>query len=330
MNTAAKFTPESRQLGGTDLFVSPLGLGCWQFSKGKGMTGRYWKALEEDQIKQIVKESLSGGINWFDSAEAYGYGESERALKRALLANNQARQDIILATKWWPLFRTARSLLDSIDVRLDALGESTIDLYQIHHPFSFSSTQSEMRAMLKLVEMGKIRSVGLSNYSAKAMRTAHAELVANGLTLAANQVEYSLLNRKIETNGILDTARELGISIIAYSPLAQGLLTGRFHQDPSQISQLRAFRRIFKRLTPGQLDQSQDVIQELQRLAVKYEVTPAQIALNWVFNNQGKHVVAIVGASSAGQSVDNVNSMTFQLAEEDILSLNVVSARYAH
>jgi aryl-alcohol dehydrogenase-like predicted oxidoreductase len=320
---------ELRKLGQTEIFLSPIGLGCWQFSKGRGLTGRYWKSLADEEINQIVEESHRGGINWFDSAEAYGFGESERALRRAIDEVVQDREDIIIATKWWPLLRSSRSLLNSIDERLDALGVSIIDLYQIHHPYSFSSTQSEMRAMIRLVESGKIRAIGLSNYSAKAMRDAHKELSKHGLTLASNQVEYSLLNRKIEKNGILDTARELGISIIAYSPLAQGLLTGRFHKDPTQIYQVRAFRRIFWTITQKKIEQSRDIIQVLQRLAVKYEVTLAQIAINWVINTQGNQVVAIAGASSKEQAHENVQSMNFELSEEDIHSLNEVSTRFA-
>lgn len=328
MDIADKKSLKLRQLGQTELFLSPIGLGCWQFSKGRGMTGRYWKALPDDEINNIVRESIRGGINWFDSAEAYGYGESEKALCRALNTIDQAQEDIIIATKWWPLLRTASSLLNSIDVRLDALGVSTIDLYQIHVPFSFSSTRTEMRAMAKLVERGKIRSIGLSNYSAKAMRVAHRELSRYGLSLASNQVEYSLLNRKIETNGILDTALDLGISIIAYSPLAQGLLTGRFHKDPAQIHQLRTFRRIFWALNRKQIEQSRDVIQELHRMAMKYEVTPAQIAINWVINNLGKQGVAVVGASSQKQALENVESMNFELSEDDIRFLNEATSRF--
>ena len=192
-----------RSLGKTDLKVSPIGLGCWQFSKGKGLTGRYWSVLSDDDIAEIVKLSLDGGVNWFDSAEAYGSGESERALARALKRLEVAREDVIIATKWWPLLRSARSMVNSIDERLNALGVSQIDLYQIHQRLSRSSVNAEMRSMAKLVDMGKIRSVGISNYSAEDMRAAHNELQIHGMMLASNQVKFNLLDRRIESNANL-------------------------------------------------------------------------------------------------------------------------------
>ena len=237
---------QKRRLGGSDLFVSPIGLGCWQFSKGRGMTGRYWQALSDETITEIVHCSLRTGVNWFDTAESYGSGESERALSRALNRLGKQPEEVIIATKWWPFLRTARSLESGIDMRLENVGASRIDLYQIHLPISFSSTRAEMRAMAKLVAKGKICYIGLSNYSASAMQIANDELSRFGLTLASNQVEFNLLNRKIETNGVLDKAKELGVSIIAFSPLAQGLLTGRYHEDPDSIQTVRVFRKIYK------------------------------------------------------------------------------------
>ncbi|MEA3441381.1 MAG: aldo/keto reductase [Chloroflexota bacterium] len=314
-----------RSLGKTELKVSPIGLGCWQFSKGKGLTGRYWSVLSDDDIAEIVKLSLDGGINWFDSAEAYGSGESERALARALKRLDAAREDVVIATKWWPLLRSARSLINSIDERLDALGVSQIDLYQIHQRLSRSSVNAEMRSMAKLVDMGKIRSVGISNYSADDMRAAHNELQMHGLTLASNQVKFNLLDRRIESNGILDKAKELGITVIAYSPLAQGLLTGKYHQDPDRLKDVRAFRKIYKSYNRRLLDKTRPIVDVLQTLAEKYQVSAAQIALNWVINVHGDTVVAIAGASKPSHAADNVGAMKFKLSDADMALLDRVS-----
>jgi len=317
-----------RRLGNTELEVSPVGLGCWQFSKGKGMTGRYWSAISDEQIMEIVDCSIKGGINWFDSAEAYGGGESERALARALRTLNKNPADYVIATKWWPILRGAGSIIRTIDVRLRNLDVSQIDLYQIHLPFSFSSTRSEMRAMAKLIDKGKIRYVGLSNYSARAMRQAHDELAKFSTVLASNQVEFNLLNRSIESNGVLQSAKELGVSIIAYSPLAQGLLTGKYHEQPNLIRNVSSFRKIYTSFNRRKIEQCRPVIDLLTEIATKYGVTRSQIAINWVLSVHGETIVTIPGASSPGQACENLGAMQFQLFEEDIERLDRFSREY--
>lgn len=320
-------TVKLRPLGASELRVSPLGLGCWQFSKRQGWAGKYWSMLEDDEIKDIVKISLEGGINWFDTAEIYGNGESEQALALALRELGKTSDDVIIATKWWPAFRTAGSITRTIANRIAALDNYRIDLHQIHQPFSFSSTRSQIREMAKLVELGKIRYVGVSNFSAKRMRIAHEELKKYGMSLVSNQVIYSLLNRKIETNGVMETAKELGISIIAYSPLAQGLLSGKFHEDPASIKKL-GYRKYMPAFSTKGLMKSRPVIEVLKQLAEKYYATPSQVALNWVMNFNGDMVVAIPGATKIKHADENINAMTFELDQKDLMRLNEISAGY--
>ncbi len=314
-----------RRLGNSDLLVSPVGLGCLQFSSGKGISGVMWPSLRKKDINDIVKASINGGINWFDTAELYGWGESERALSRSLNELNISRNNIIIATKWWPLLRTAGSITATIEKRLSALNASKIDLYQIHNSFSFSSISNEMKEMAKLVEQGKIRYIGVSNFSAKGMRKAHKELSKYGLTLVSNQVNYSLLKRQIEKNGVLDTAKELGISLIAYSPLGRGLLTGKFHDNPDLINSRHIFRRYYASLNKKKLKASSSVVEALKSIALKYQVTPSQIALNWVINVQGETVVTIPGVTKVGQASDNSGTMDFELSEDDLGYLSEVS-----
>jgi len=317
-----------RKLGNSDLLVSPIGLGGWQFSKRKGLSGKYWGLLEDSEIVKIVRASLNGGVNWFDTAEVYGWGESEKALSKALEKSGYKRSDIILATKWWPLFRRARSLTKSIHKRLTTLNTDYIDLYQIHHPFSFSSIRAEAKAMAELVDNHKVRYVGISNFSANKMRQFHNEVSQYDLSLVSNQVNYSLLNRKIETNGILETARELGISIIAHTPLARGLLTGKFHDDPDLIKRRKGFRKYQKPFRREGLRKSQPVISALRELAEKYGVSTSQIALNWLINFQGDIVVAIPGATSVAQAKNNSDSMGFNLTKNELDYLDVVSSKF--
>ncbi|NIN00392.1 MAG: aldo/keto reductase [candidate division Zixibacteria bacterium] len=308
--------------------VSPIGLGCWQFSKGKGLGGKFWPVLEDDEIENIVKVSLEGGVNWFDTAENYGGGESERALSKALKNLGKSPGEVIIATKWWPLFRTAKSIIRTIDRRLSALGGFPIDLYQIHWPYSFSSTTAQMKAMAELVKQGKIRHVGVSNFSAEKMRIAQQELSRQGVDLISNQVQYSLLNRKIETNGVLEMARELGISIIAYSPLAQGLLTGKFHDNPDLIKNRAGFRKYTGAFKQNGLERSRPVMEVLRELAAKYQVSASQVALNWVINSHREIVVAIPGATKASHAEDNVGSMRFKLTRDELNRLDKVSSAF--
>lgn len=317
-----------RRLGKSDLMVSPVGMGCWQFSKGHGFGGKYWPVLTDERIKGIVRASLEGGINWFDTAEAYGWGESEKALSRTLKLLGKSSEEVIVATKWFPVFKTAKSITKTIDKRLEHLSGFRIDLYQIHQPYSLSSTTAQMNAMAQLVKDHKIRYVGVSNFSAEKMKKAHAELSSLGLDLISNQVVYSLLNRKIETNGILDTARELGISIIAYSPLAQGIVSGKFHDNPELIRSRPGYRKYMPAFKPKGLEKSRPVVQALKELAEKYNATPSQIALNWVINFRGDSVVAIPGATKLKQAEENAGSFNFKLTKDELELLDEISTPF--
>ena len=155
---------KKRKLGETDIEVTPIGLGMMEFSGGGGLMGFAFPNIEQDVKNATVKAGLDGGVNWFDTAELYGAGKSELSLATALKAANKKDKDVVVATKWWPLFRTARSIPKTINDRLRFLDGFSISNYMVHQPFSFSSPEAEMDEMAKLVEEGKIRSVGVSNF----------------------------------------------------------------------------------------------------------------------------------------------------------------------
>ncbi len=215
-----------------------------EFAGGGGLLGRVFPIIPQEEKNAIIKAALDGGINWFDTAELYGGGVSERSLATGLKAAGKSDKDVIVATKWLPFLRTAGNIPHSINNRLEYLGGFSIANYMVHQPYSFSSPEAEMNAMADLVEAGKIRSVGVSNFSPTRMRRAHAALAKRGLPLAVNQVRYSLLSRKIETNGVLETAKELGVTIIAYTPLERGLLSGKYHKNPELLSRMSGWRKM--------------------------------------------------------------------------------------
>jgi aryl-alcohol dehydrogenase-like predicted oxidoreductase len=314
-----------RQLGKSKIMITPIGLGCWQFSGGKSMVGKFWGNLEQETISQIVKSSLENGVNWFDTAEAYGLGQSELALAEGLQAAGVKPENTLIATKWLPLGRFASSMVNTIDTRLKKLSPYPISLLQIHQPTSFSSVESQMKAMATLLKAGKIKTAGVSNFNQKQMQRATAALKVEGFDLASNQMRYNLLDRHIEQNGVLEYAKENGITLIAYSPLAQGVLTGRFHEHPELVSSLTGYRRLMPGFQPKNIHRSQPLIDELKILAEKYQVTPAQVALNWVINFHGETVVAIPGATSVMQAQQNAAVMRFTLSGDELTHLDRVS-----
>ncbi len=323
MTTAAAI--EKRRLGKTELMVSPIGLGMMEFSGGGGVMSAAFPPIPQEQKNAAVQAGLEAGVNWFDTAEMYGGGVSEASLAKALKAAGKRDQDVIVATKWWPLFRTAANIRRTIDNRLRFLGGYGIGLYMVHQPFGLSSKEAEMDAMADLVEARKIRSVGVSNFNPDRMRRAHKTLQNRGLPLAVNQVRYSLLDRRIETNGVLDTAKELGITIIAYTPLALGLLSGKYHRDPGLLQKKTLYQRL--RLSAG-VEKTRELVQALEQIAEKHNVTASQVALNWVIYSQGNIVVTIPGVTTAAQARENAGAMGFRLSDDELARLDELSRRF--
>jgi aryl-alcohol dehydrogenase-like predicted oxidoreductase len=311
-----------RTLGKTGIEVTPIGLGMMEFAGGGGLMGPAFPIIEQENKNATVRAGLDGGVNWFDTAELYGAGVSETSLATALKAAGKKDADVVVATKWWPLFRTARNIPKTIEDRLRFLDGYRISLYMVHQPFSFSSPEAEMEEMVKLVKAGKIHSVGVSNFNPEQMRRAHRQLQKHGLPLAVNQVRYSLLDRRIEKNGVLETARELGVTIIAYTPLERGLLTGKYHKNPELLKTKSALWRA--RIRPG-IDKSRALVSVLEEIAGKYNVTAAQVALNWVINSHGDTVVTIPGVTKVSQAVESAGAMKFKLSSSEIARLNEAS-----
>jgi len=311
-----------RKLGKTDIEVTPIGLGMMEFAGGGGLMGFAFPRIDQDVKNATVKAGLDGGVNWFDTAELYGSGVSEASLATALKAAGRKVDEVVVATKWWPLFRTAGNIPKTIDERLRFLDGYSISNYMVHQPISFSSPEAEMDEMAKLVKAGKIRSVGVSNFNAERMRRSYRRLEEHGLPLAVNQVQYSLLDRSIERNGILETAKELGVTIISYTPLESGLLTGKYHKNPELLAKKPPFWRL--RLRRG-MEKSRNLISVLEEIGSKYGASPAQVALNWIIHSQGDMVVTIPGVTDPKQAEDNAGAMRFKLSDDEISRLDEIS-----
>jgi aryl-alcohol dehydrogenase-like predicted oxidoreductase len=316
---------KKRPLGRTQIEITPIGLGAWQFSEGRGGARGSWSPVAREETDAIIQASLEGGVNWFDTAELYGFGRSEVGLARGLRLAGKADGDVVIATKWNPLLRTAGSIRKTIGKRQRCLEPFSIDLHQVHFPASFSSTEAEMNAMAELAEEGAIRAIGVSNFDVRRMRRAHQALVRRNLVLASNQVKYSVMDRRIETNGVLETAKELGITIIAYSPLEMGLLTGKFHKDSELLGSRPFGRRIrLRRL----IEKSRRLISTLEEIAAPRGVSVAQVALAWLVNFHGPTVVTIPGASKVHHARESAGAMQFALTEDEMARIDETSRQF--
>jgi aryl-alcohol dehydrogenase-like predicted oxidoreductase len=316
---------ETRRLGATPFEITPIGLGCMQFS-GPGLVAGFYTPLAQDTITAVVDAARAGGINWFDTAEMYGRGHSERALTTALQVKGVAPGEVVIATKWAPLLRTASNIERTIDTRLASLQGFPIDLHQIHMPVgSLSSRDRQLEAMVRLCQAGTISTVGVSNFSARQMEKASQLLHSHGLTLASNQVQINLLHRNIERNGLLETARRLGITLIAYSPLKSGLLTGKFHDDRALARSVPWVRRLLGGFGRRRKSRTEPLITELRALGRAYGVSAGQIALSWLITYYGDTVVAIPGASQPHHAEQNAVAMQLRLTARELDRVDAAS-----
>ena len=318
-----------RRLGQSDLYLSPLGLGTWQFGND---TRIIWNKVDGHLIRDILDYSLNHGINWLDTAEIYGRGTSESFLGQEitnLIKEKRIHEAPALATKWFPLLRSARTIDGAVSQQLKRLRTASIDLYQIHQPTSISSLHEQIKVLADLLHQHKIKNIGVSNFTAKQMIKADELLKDYGLRLVSNQVKYNLLDRHIERKGVLDAAKERGISLIAYSPLRQGYLTGRFHNNPDLINQVGLPRKLWSRMSKRNIEETRPLIELLRKIGQNYEKTPAQVALNWLIHAHGDTVLAIPGASKLSQAQSNVQAQDFCLSQTEIDQLDSLSRQVA-
>jgi aryl-alcohol dehydrogenase-like predicted oxidoreductase len=305
-------------LGSSELRVPRMGVGVMTWGDAKGLARlhpaktAYGGAHGVDEEKRAFEASVAAGVTLFDTAAMYSGGASERRLGELTRG-----QTVLIASKFPAGFSfRAEGLPKELDASLARLGRDSIDLYQHHFPSNQVSIPTLMGFLADAVHAGKIKAVGVSNYSAKQMREAHAALAKRGIPLASNQVEYSLLHRQPETNGVLDACRELGITLVAYSPLAMGMLTGKY----SASRKAGGLRRLLPNFNKKAMDAAQPVVALLRQIGERYSMTSSQVALRWLIENP--IVLPIPGAKNGQQAIDNAGALTFSLTLDEIESLN--------
>ncbi|WP_414468085.1 aldo/keto reductase [Methylobacterium currus] len=295
-----------RRLGSAGPLVSTLGLGCMSLS------GVYGEADEAASI-DLIRRSVEAGIDFFDSADMYGWGQNEEVVGRALKG---LRDRVVLATKFGQVQNpggpngvngTPAYVQQACEASLKRLGVEVIDLYYQHRVDPAVPIEDTVGAMARLIAQGKVRFLGLSEASPDTIRRAHAVH-----PIAAVQTECSLLYRQ-EAEATRATTRELGIGFVAYSPLGRGFLTGAI-QDLSQVDGRRAAHPRFQ---AENFTANRALVAQVEEIAREKSCTPSQLALAWVLA-QGDDVVAIPGTRRFDRVEENLGSLRIVLSPEDV------------
>ncbi len=278
----------------------------------------YRQGYSDQDLRQAFESAVAAGVRLFDSGESYGSGRSEELLGEFM---KTTPVPIKIATKFFPYpWRLTRgSLLRALRGSLGRLGRGRVDLYQLHWATPPVTIETWMEAMIEAYHAGMIGAIGISNCDRSQTQRAYDVLTRAGIPLASNQVEYHLLNRQVEKNGLMEACQELGVSVIAYSPMAKGVLTGKFTpQTPP-----RGMRSLT--YTPQLLAKAQPLINQLKKIGSEHGGKNAgQVALNWIIC---KGAIPIPGAKNLSQAEQNVGAAGWRLTEDEVAILDDFSDR---
>lgn len=322
-----KTVEEKVKLGGSDLKVTRLGIGAWSWGDTTYWNNFEWNDRNEKAARDAFNASVDGGVTFFDTAEVYGSGLALGAINSEVLLGRFIRErkekdpdvEISVATKFaalpWRLGR--QSVLTALKDSLCRLGLTSVDLYQLHWPGVWGN-EGYIDGLGDAVEKGLVKAVGVSNYSEKRLREAYEKLKKRGIPLASNQVNYSLIYRAPEEKGVKAACDELGITLIAYSPIAQGVLTGKYTPDkPPTGPRSRIYTREF-------LTRLQPLLNKITEIGEKYDKTSTQVSLNWLIA-QG-NVVPIPGAKTAEQADEFRGALGWRLTDEEVAELRSLAS----
>ncbi len=290
-----------------------MGLGAWSW--GDRIVWQFGRGYTDVDIHEAFQAAVKEGLSFFDTAEVYGSGRSERYIGQFI---KEVDQPILVATKFfpWPWRLTRDSILSALKGSLDRLSLKAVDLYQVHSPTPLLTAEILMERMVACVESGLARAVGVSNFDQSDMLRAYSTLARHGLPLASNQVHYSLLNRRVEKNGLLARCQELGIRLIAYSPLEMGLLTGKYGPaNPPPGNRALRYATLLRKLEP--------VLKLMTKIGQDHGgKSNSQVALNWVL---AKGALPIPGAKNAEQAIQDAGALTWNLTEDEVEALDTAS-----
>ncbi len=309
-----------RQIGKSEHTVNPIGLGCMGFSEF------YGTPINESEAVATLQFAFDQGVDHFDTAEMYGMGANEKLLGKALEGK---MNEVTIATKFGiardrdsgaviGLDGSEAALRASCEGSLKALGVDCIDLYYQHRMDPKTPVEDTMQTLAALVKEGKIKAVGLSECSAKTLRRACAVH-----PVAAVQSEYSLFSRDIE-NGVIPACIELGVSLVAYSPLGRGLLAGQYNAAGKALEK-GDYRHTQPRFAGENYQANLALVETVRQVALRHQAHPAQIALAWVLA-QGKHVLAIPGTTKVKNLQSNLQTANITLDDNDLAQLDALSA----
>lgn len=302
------------RLGATDIEINELGVGAWSW--GDTLFWQFGTTHTEQDIYTAIDATLAAGIDFFDTAEVYGFGKSEIILGGYVRAK---KSSIVTATKFMPYPWRLRksSAIQAMRKSLERLQMERVDLYQVHQALPPQPPEHWMAAMADVARAGLTRGIGVSNYNAEWTRRAHAALTQLGYPLATNQLKYSLLDRHIERDGTMKACQELNITVIAYSPIEMGLLTGKY-TPTNPVPGIRG-----RRYNQQYVERIQPLISLMREMGQAHGgKTPSQIALNWTLC---KGTVPIPGAKNARQAQENAGAMGWRLTSDEVAALEQAS-----
>jgi len=314
---------EYRNLGSSGLKVSVICLGAMTFTE-KG-----WRSagtMSFSEIKKVVDYAVDSGVNFFDTADIYGFGESEHLLGRAL---GNKKNDVIIATKVRGVMDehdpnnrglSRHHIFRSVDQSLKRLGRDYIDLYQLHWWDNHTPIEETLEALNDLVRIGKVRYIGVSDFAGwQIARSVSIQEMKNYTRFVSAQMYYSLLGRDIEFE-VVPACEDLGLGILAWSPLAGGFLTGKYTRNRPYPEGSR-YSRMEKPFLRFDMDKGYSLIDELKRIGNRYDATVSQVALNWI---RSKSFVSsiIIGVRNLDQLKDNLGCLKWDLSEDDIRYLD--------
>ena len=312
-------SPSVRTLGNSDLQLTPIGFGAWAIG---GANWEFtWGPQDDNESIAAIHRALELGVNWIDTAAIYGLGHSEEVVGRALKSSSHKPHIFTKCSMRWHKDRTiyrslrAGSLAEELESSLRRLGVETIDLYQIHWPNPEEEIEEGWEALARFREQGKIRWVGVSNFSVEQMKR-----VGKIAPITSLQPPYSMLRRAIEEE-ILPFAQENGIGVINYSPMVSGLLTGAMTAERIASLPVDDWRRRGVEFNEPRLSRNLRLVEMLREIGNGHGVNPGVVAIGWTLHHPAI-TAAIVGGRSARQAEGVAAALEFKLSEEEYARIN--------